>query len=145
MQWLANICIRRPVFASVLMLVIIVFGALGYSRLGVDQFPNVDIPIVVITTTLPGAAPEEVENDISDKIEGVVNTISGIDELRSTSSQGVSVVVAAFKLDKDADVAAKRFVEAVPHVREALRARNRSAHQRLLVWMCCNAAVMSPS
>ena len=62
MQWLANICIRRPVFASVLMLVIIVFGALGYSRLGVDQFPNVDIPIVVITTTLPGAAPEEVHD-----------------------------------------------------------------------------------
>ena len=85
MQWLANICIRRPVFASVLVLVVLVFGVLGYSRLGVDQFPNVDIPVVVVTTRLQGAAPEEVETDITDKIEGAVNTISGIDGVHSES------------------------------------------------------------
>jgi HAE1 family hydrophobic/amphiphilic exporter-1 len=107
MQWLANISIRRPVFASVLMLVLIVFGILGYSRLGVDQFPNVDIPIVVITTRLEGAAPEEIETDVSDKIESAVNTISGIDELRSVSSEGISTVIVSFKLEKNSDVGAQ--------------------------------------
>ena len=85
MQWLAQICVRRPVFATVLMLLIVVLGAAGYSKLGLDQFPNVEFPFVVVTTRLDGAAPEEVETDISDKIEGAVSTISGIDELRSTA------------------------------------------------------------
>src|SRR5580704_10502249 len=107
MQWLAQICVRRPVFASVLMLVIVVLGAAGYAKLGLDQFPNVDIPIVVVTTRLDGAAPEEVETDITDKVESAVNTISGIDELRSTSSQGVSQVIIQFKLEKELDVAAQ--------------------------------------
>src|SRR6187551_3927098 len=100
MQWLAQVCVRRPVFAGVLMLVIVVLGAVGYTRLGLDQFPDIDLPFVLITTTLDGAAPEEVETDISDKIEGAVNTISGIEELRSTSSEGVSVVIVGFNLDK---------------------------------------------
>jgi hydrophobe/amphiphile efflux-1 (HAE1) family protein len=107
MQWLAQVCVRRPVFASVLMLIIVVLGAAGYTKLGLDQFPNVDFPFVVVTTRLDGAAPEEVESDISDKIEGAVSTISGIDELRSTSSQGISSVVIQFALEKDGDVAAQ--------------------------------------
>lgn len=89
------------------MLVILVLGAVGYRGLGVDQFPNVDIPIVVVTTTLPGAAPEEVETDVTDKIEGAVNQISGIDDLNSVSSEGVSQVIIQFQLDKDTDVAAQ--------------------------------------
>lgn len=105
MQWLAQLCVRRSVFASVLILVIMVLGAVGYMRLGVDQFPNVDIPIVVVTTRLDGASPEEVELDVTDKIEGAVNTISGIDELTSNSSEGVSQVVIAFKLEKDVESA----------------------------------------
>lgn len=105
MQWLAQICVRRPVFASVLILTIMVLGIVGYMRLGVDQFPNVDVPIVVVTTRLEGASPEEVELDVTDKIEGAVNTISGIDELTSTSSEGVSQVVIAFKLEKNIEAA----------------------------------------
>ncbi|WP_438033790.1 efflux RND transporter permease subunit [Sorangium sp. So ce204] len=107
MQWLARVCVKRPVFASVLMLVIVVLGVAGYTRLGLDQFPDIDVPYVVITTRLDGAAPEEVEAEISDRIEGAVNTISGIEDLRSTSSQGVSQVVVGFVLEKDADVAAQ--------------------------------------
>ncbi len=107
MQWLANVCVRRPVFTAVLMLLILVLGAAGYQKLGLDEFPNVDFPFVTITTKLPGAAPEEVETDVTDKIEGAVNTISGIDELRSISSEGVSVVIVQFTLDKDSDVAAQ--------------------------------------
>src|SRR6187399_3347821 len=107
MQWLARVCIQRPVLASVLMLVILVLGTVGYRGLGIDQFPNVDIPVVVVTTTLPGAAPEEIETDVTDKIEGAVNQISGIDDLNSVSSEGVSQVVIMFKLDKDTVVAAQ--------------------------------------
>jgi HAE1 family hydrophobic/amphiphilic exporter-1 len=116
MQWLARICVQRPVFAGVLMLVVFVLGGVGYTRLGLDQFPNIDLPFVLVTTTLEGAAPEEVETDISDKIEGAVNTIDGIDELRSTSSEGFSQVAIAFKLDKPAEVAAADVRDKVSNV-----------------------------
>jgi HAE1 family hydrophobic/amphiphilic exporter-1 len=107
MQWLARICVGRPVFTWSLMLVIIVLGGMSYFSLGLDKYPNVDVPAVVITTTLPGAAPEEVESEITDKLEAAVNTIGGIDELRSTSSEGISLVTIMFVLEKDADVAAQ--------------------------------------
>src|SRR6266581_6376541 len=107
MQWLAAISVKRPVFASVLILALTVIGAFSFSRLGLDRFPKVDFPTVVVTTRLPGAAPEEMETEISDKIEEAVNTISGIDELRSTSSEGVSQVMISFLLEKDTDVAAQ--------------------------------------
>ncbi len=107
MQWLARICVQRPVLASVLMLVVLVLGTVGYRGLGVDQFPDVDIPVVVVTTRLPGAAPDEVETDVTDKIEGAVNQISGVDDLNSVSSEGVSQVIIQFKLDKNTDVAAQ--------------------------------------
>jgi hydrophobe/amphiphile efflux-1 (HAE1) family protein len=105
MQWLARICIKRPVFAAVLMLLIVVVGLAGYSQLGLDQFPNIDAPVVTITTTLEGAAPEEVESDITEKIEQAVSTIAGLDTLTSTSSEGISVVMVNFSLDKNGDLA----------------------------------------
>ena len=92
MHKLAEICVRRPVFAMVLVLVPAVFGVLGYSRLGVDWFPDVDFPVVIVTTVSPGTAPEEIETEITDKIEEAVNTVSGIDQLRSTSSESISYV-----------------------------------------------------
>ena len=116
MQWLALVCVRRPVFAWVLMLVIVVLGVVGYTRLGVDQFPNIDIPFIIVTTRLEGASPEEVETDITDKIESAVNTIEGIDELRSVSSEGFSQVVIAFKIEKSADSAANDVRDKVNNV-----------------------------
>src|SRR3984885_11610217 len=107
MQWLAALCIRQPVLTWVMILVFVVIGTFGYFSLGVDQFPKIDFPAIVVTTTENGAAPEEIETEVTDKIEGAVNTISGIDELRSTSSQGVSLVIIPFPLDKDPDVAAQ--------------------------------------
>jgi HAE1 family hydrophobic/amphiphilic exporter-1 len=107
MQWLAEICVRRPIFASVLILLICVIGFFGYTKLGVDRFPKIDLPIVTVTTALPGAAPEDVETEITDKVEEAVNTISGIDELRSISSEGVSQVFITFLLEKDVDVASQ--------------------------------------
>src|SRR6478735_4353312 len=107
MQWLAELCVKRPVFATVLILSLTVVGAFSFMKLGVDQFPKVDFPTVVVTTIQPGAAPEQIETEITDKIEEAVNTVSGIDELRSTSSEGVSIVFISFLLEKNSDVAAQ--------------------------------------
>ncbi len=116
MQWLAAISVKRPVFASVLILSLTVVGAFAFTQLGVDRFPKVDFPTVVVTTRLPGAAPEEVETEITDKIEEAVNTISAIDELRSNSSEGISQVVISFLLEKNADVAAQEVRDRVNRV-----------------------------
>src|SRR6266550_1751332 len=106
MQWLAALCVKRPVFASVLILSLTVIGVFSFTRLGVDRFPRIDFPTVTVTTLQPGAAPEQIETEITDKIEEAVNTISGIDDLRSISSEGVSLVIVSFLLDKDTDTAA---------------------------------------
>ncbi len=116
MQWLAALCVRRPVFAWVLVLSLTVVGLFAFGRLGVDRFPNVDIPTIVVTTRLPGAAPEQIETEVTDKIEEAVNTISGIDTLSSTSSEGISQVIVSFKLEKDADVAAQEVRDRVNRV-----------------------------
>ena len=116
MQWLAALCVRRPVFASVLILSLTVVGVFSFTQLGIDQFPNVDFPTVLVTTRLPGAAPEQVETEVTDKIEEAVNTISGIDTLTSTSSEGVSQVVVNFLLEKDADVATQEVRDKVNRV-----------------------------
>ena len=120
MQWLAALCIKRPVFASVLILSITVIGLFSFSQLGVDQFPKIDFPTVVITTVQPGAAPEQIETEVTDKIEEAVNTISGIDELRSTSSEGVSIVFVSFVLEKNGDVAAQEVRDKISGVMSRL-------------------------
>ena len=107
MQKLAEICIKRPVFATMLILFLVVMGLDSYRKLGVDFFPKIEFPIVTIQTTLRGAAPEEVESQITKRIEEAVNTVSGIDDLNSTSAEGISLVTIQFLLDKDPDVAAQ--------------------------------------
>jgi HAE1 family hydrophobic/amphiphilic exporter-1 len=105
MQKLAEICVRRPVFATVIILILTVIGGFSFFTLGVDRFPKIDIPTVSVSTTNQGAAPQEIETEITDIIEGVVNTVPGIDEMRSTSSQGRSNVTINFNLEKDPDLA----------------------------------------
>src|SRR6266566_2665249 len=107
MQKLAEICVRRPVFATMLILSLTVVGLFSYNSLGVDLFPKIDLPTITITVVNPGASPQEIETEITDKVEGAVNTISGIDELRSTSVEGVSQVFITFLLEKNPDVAAQ--------------------------------------
>jgi hydrophobic/amphiphilic exporter-1 (mainly G- bacteria), HAE1 family len=107
MQWLANVSVRRPIFATVLMLAACVLGIAGYLQLGIDRFPNIDAPFITVNTRLPGAPPEEIESEVTDKLEETLNTISGIDELRSMSSEGTSQIFLSFDLDKDVDVAAQ--------------------------------------
>jgi HAE1 family hydrophobic/amphiphilic exporter-1 len=107
MQKLAEICIRRPVFATMIVLSLVVIGTAGFFKLGVDRFPSVDLPTVSIRTGLPGAAPEEVESLVSQQVEDVINTVDGISELRSVSGQGTSIVIATFKLDRNLESAAQ--------------------------------------
>ena len=107
MQKLADICIRRPVFAMMIVLSLVVVGVAGYLHLGVDRFPSVDVPIVRINARLPGASPAEMESQVAQPIEEIVNTIEGIDELRSVNGSGNTFVVATFNLDRDIDVAAQ--------------------------------------
>src|SRR5438552_10293800 len=107
MQKLAEICIRRPVFAAMIVLSLVVVGSASYFKLGVDRFPSVDLPTVSVRTNLPGASPEEMETLVSQRIEEVVNTVDGIDQLRSVSGQGTSFVMATFNLNRDIDTAAQ--------------------------------------
>ncbi len=107
MHKLAELCVRRPVLATMLILSLVVTGIFSYSSLGVDLFPSIDIPSVEIITSDPGASPEAVETEITKKIEDSVNTISQIDELRSTSSEGQSLVLIGFELSKNGDIAAE--------------------------------------
>src|SRR5712675_2293660 len=107
MQKLAEICIRRPVFATMIVMSLVVVGSSSYFKLGVDRFPSVDLPTVSVRTQLPGASPEEMETLVSQQIEEVVNTVDGIDNLRSVSVQGSSIIVATFNLNRDIDTAAQ--------------------------------------
>ena len=107
MHTLAQLCVRRPVFATMLILSLVVVGIFSYFSLGVDLFPKVDIPTVVVIIANPGASPEEIETEISKKVEDAVNTISQVDEVRSVSSEGQSLVTIQFELSKNGDVAAQ--------------------------------------
>ena len=102
-----DVCIKRPIFTAMLISAPIVMGVVSYRRLGVDLFPNVDLPVVTITTTLRGAGVEEMETSVTKPIEEIVNTVSGIDELRSTTKEGVSQVTIQFVLEKNGAVAAQ--------------------------------------
>ena len=104
---LADICIQRPVFAAMLITALVVLGIFSYADLGVDLFPNVDLPTVTVTTTLKGASVEEMETSVTKPIEEIINTIDGIDELRSVTKEGTSTIIVQFVLEKAGDVAAQ--------------------------------------
>jgi len=102
---LADVSIRRPVLATVMISVLLVFGLVAYPRIGVDLNPDVEFPFVTITAVYPGASPETVETKVVDKIEEAVNTINGIKMLRSTSMENVGIVIVQFELERKADQA----------------------------------------
>src|SRR5512140_1607122 len=102
---ISNVAIRRPVLTAMVILAVIVFGLVSFTRIGVDLMPKVEFPMITVTTMLPGADPETIENRVTDVIEEAVNTLSGIKSLRSTSADSVSLVMIEFELDKKVDVA----------------------------------------
>src|ERR1700730_3782375 len=102
---IAEVSVKRPVFAIMMTAALIVLGAASYESLGLDLMPKTDVPIVTVGASLPGASAEEVETQLTKRIEEVVNTISGIDELRATSGQGASNVTITFALERDIEAA----------------------------------------
>jgi HAE1 family hydrophobic/amphiphilic exporter-1 len=102
---LPELCIKRPVFTTMMILFPVVLGLLGAMRMGVDLFPNVEIPVVFVSTARQGASAEEMETGVTKKIEEAINTIAGVDELQSTSREGFSTVIVRFVLEKDRDIA----------------------------------------
>lgn len=115
---LPELSIKRHVLAYMLSAVLVLFGLVAYGRLGVDRFPDIEFPVISITTVMPGANPEIVDASITNVIETVVNSIPGIDHIQSVSSPGVSIVAISFNLNKDVDVA---FNEVQAKVNQVLR------------------------
>jgi len=113
LYWLAEICVKRPVFALMLVTALVVAGIVAFPSLGIDRYPKTDLPTVYIRTTYPGAASQEVESEVSQVIEDAVSTVSGIEELRSISSDGSSIVLITFALNRDIDAAVQDIRDAV--------------------------------
>src|ERR1035437_4929713 len=105
MQWLAEICVHRPVFATVIVMFLTVVGGFSFFTLGVDRFPKIDLPTISVSVNNTGAAPAEMETEVTDPIEGALNTVPGIDEMRSTSSRNSSNITLTFSLEKNPDQA----------------------------------------
>lgn len=106
-MFLTRISVTHPVFATMMMVALLVMGAFSLQRLGLDQYPNVDVPVVVVVTSYPGATPETVETEVTRPVEDALNAIGGLDEVTSTSYEGRSVVVAKFKLEVQSSAAAQ--------------------------------------
>jgi hydrophobe/amphiphile efflux-1 (HAE1) family protein len=117
---LADVSIDRPVFATMMIFALVVLGLFSYMKLNIDQYPDVDIPFVTIVTVLRGAGPEQIETDVTKKIEDAVNPVGGLDHIQSTSQEGLSIVTAQFKLEIDGKVAAQEVREKVSAARANL-------------------------
>ncbi len=104
---ITELTVKKPIFTTMMILTILVLGGAAYMRLGIDLMPNVEFPFVTIQTSLRGAGPEEMESSVTKPIEEAVNTISGIEDITSTSYEGLSLVMIKFALEKNGDVAAQ--------------------------------------
>jgi len=117
---LADTSIKRPVFATMLVMALVIFGVVSYPNIGLDLFPKVDFPIVNIKTILRGASPEIMDVDVTDKIEEAVNTINGVKTISSISAEGVSLVTVEFVLERDIDLAVQDVREKISVIRAKL-------------------------
>ncbi len=140
-MWFTQVSLKNPVFATMVMLAIVVLGLFSYQRLQVDQFPNIDFPVVVITTEYPGASPEIVESEVTKKIEEGVNSIAGINALTSRSYEGQSFVIIEFQLQIDGRKAAEDVREKIASLRPLLR--NEVKEPRVLRFDPANRAIWS--
>ncbi len=117
---LSGVAVRRPVFTTMMMLGLIVLGIFGFRRLPIDEFPDVDIPVVAVQTVYPGASPETIEREVTRRLEEAFNTVEGVDRITSNSLEGVSSVVVEFELERDGDLAAQDIRARIDQVRRDL-------------------------
>jgi HAE1 family hydrophobic/amphiphilic exporter-1 len=120
-MWLTRISVNHPVFASMMMLALMVLGIASWQRMGVEEFPNVEFPFVVVYTTYAGASPEVVESDVTRKLEDTINTIAGVKQVTSASSEGLSTVIIEFDLGVPASLAAQDVRDKIALVRPQMR------------------------
>ena len=120
-MWFTQISLRNPVFATMVMVAFVVLGLFSFQRLQIDQFPNIDFPVVVVTTEYPGASPEIVESELTKKVEEAVNAVAGVNALSSRSYEGQSVVIVEFQLTVDGRKAAEDVREKIAILRPTLR------------------------
>jgi hydrophobic/amphiphilic exporter-1 (mainly G- bacteria), HAE1 family len=119
-MWLADTSIKRPVFATMFIMALVILGLVSYPEIGVDLFPKVEFPIVNINTRLKGASPEIMDIDVTDKIEESVNTINGVKTISSTSAEGISTVTVEFVLERNIDLAVQDVREKISLIRSKL-------------------------
>ena len=104
---LSDLSVKQPVFATMMMVALVVLGVFSYRELSIDLFPNIDFPVVTVQTLYPGVAPETVETEVTKRIEEAVNPIEGVKHISSTTTEGVSIVVTEFELGTDIHTAAQ--------------------------------------
>ena len=121
-MWFTQVSLKNPVFATMVMLAVVVLGMFSYQRLSVDLFPNIDLPVVVVIAEYPGATPEIIESEVTKKIEEGVNSIAGISALTSRSYDGQGVVIIEFQLQVNGRKAAEDVREKVAAIRANFRA-----------------------
>ena len=119
-MWFTKVSLRNPVMATMVMLAFVVLGLFSYQRLAIDQFPNVDFPVVVVSVGYPGASPEVVESEVTKPMEEAINSIAGINALTSRSYEGKSLIIIEFQLHIDGRKAADDVREKVATVRPLL-------------------------
>src|ERR1700741_2153470 len=117
---LAEVCVKRPVFAVMLISFLLVLGIFSFRDLGVDLFPKADPPVVSVSVRLPGAMPEEITTQIILPLEETVSSVSGLDELDSTAEEGTARLTAQFVLERDIESAAQDVREKVATAIRAL-------------------------
>jgi len=117
---LSDISIERPILTWMMTLALIVFGALGYQRLGVDQFPNMEFPILAVMASYEGASPEGMEEDVTDVLEEYLNTIGGVRSIKSTTREGSTQIIVEFALGVDLDIAAQNVRDKIAQARYEL-------------------------
>jgi len=120
--FLSDLSIKRPVFATVLMLALVTLGVFSYRRLAIDMFPDIEIPVLSVITQYPGASPETVEREVTKKLEQAVNPISGVKHVYSTSREGLSTVIVEFNLEVKINDAAQDARSKISAIRNELPA-----------------------
>ncbi len=150
-MFLSRISIQRPVLATVFALALIVFGLAGYARLPVRELPNIEFPIVSVSTVLPGASPEVVETEITEILEEELNGIEGVEFIRSVSNEQLSAITLQFELDRDIDAAAQDVRDRVSRVRNKLpddaeepRIRKIDVDAQAIMWIAVFSKTREP-
>ena len=150
-MFLPRVCIERPVLATVFSLALVAFGIAGYGRLPVRELPNIEFPIVSVTTVLPGASPEVVETEITEPLEEELNGIEGVEFIRSVSTEQVSSITIQFALDRNIDAASQDVRDRVGRVRNRLpedaeepRIRKIDADAQAIMWIALYSDTRHP-